>query len=188
MTISRKELGKLEPVTAEDDEQLQKEHDKEYSKNYCEKHRKEKQEYDRKYREDHAEQIKEYLGEYYEENKEVLKPLSRQYYADHKEEDKERHRRWKECNPEKVQAMSRRRNAKRRLLSYEEILPPQWGYVMHHVDDTRVIPIPEMVHRHFSNLDTKEHRRLIDEWMREIRPDLWLIVHTEEAFKMFLEK
>ena len=196
MSISIQKLKSLEPVTAKDDERLKKEAKSEYNKEYNSKHKEERKAYDKKYREEHKEEKKEWDRQYYSENAERLKKRSSQWFAEHKEEAREynkqygidnreklneQHKQYRKDNPEIDSKMIRKCNANRRKLGYEEILPPQPGCVMHHVDDTRVIPIPIEVHRMFLVPDREEHRRLIDEWMFAERPDLWSLVHPLEA-------
>ena len=213
MPISREELGKLKLVTKEDDERLIKEGKKEYLKQYNEKNKEKISKSVRQYYDEHGERIREYSRRYYEENKEVMKANTKQNYKENREEKLEYSKKyyienkevvdeygrkyrlehnkeicehvkkWQMENPEKVRSAQGRSRVKRRNLGYEEILPPQWGCDMHHIDDTHVIPIPTVVHEKFSGRSTEEHIRLVDEWMREVRPDLWLIVQTREAFE-----
>lgn len=127
-----------------------------------------------KYYNDNREERLQYSRGYYEENKECFKEYNKQYNIENKEKLSEQHNQYHRDNPDKVHKWFAKY---KRELGYEEILPAQWGCVMHHVDDTRVIPIPEVVHQQLSGMPREEHRALVDEWMREVRPDLWLLVH-----------
>lgn len=100
---------------------------------------------------------------------------NRRYYSSHRKEFKEWDRKYRMTSDGRIAI--RKARDKRRQLGYIEILPPIWGCAMHHVDDERVIPIPEVVHRKFIGISRSAHRDAIDNWMREIRPDLWLLVH-----------
>ena len=72
---------------------------------------------------------------------------------------------------------TRKQKAKHKKLGYIELLSPSWGCDMHHVDDERVMPIPTVVHQSFSGHSKERHRELIDNWMKEVRPDLYLLAH-----------
>ena len=201
MSISIGGLRKLKPVTKEDDERLIREEKKEYFKQYRLEHQEENKDYMKKYQLDNKENLKEYNRLYGIENREKLTEQNKQYCKDNpdigqkslinfyaKLENKEkrkvytkrynrkhpgkRGRQWRNSEKGRASVAKRKRN-----LGYEEILPPIWGCVQHHVDDTRVIPIPAVVHQQLSGMLREEHRALVDEWMREIRPDLWLLVH-----------
>lgn len=204
MPIKREELRKLKLITGEDDERLKKEARREYDREYHEVHKEEAKEYNSGYYKEHREEMKmntrqnykenreekiEHIKECYIKNKEKMDERSREYRSVHSKEICERVKKWQKDNPGVYLIHCKRSNAKRkRELGYEEILPAQWSCVQHHVDDERVIPIPEVVHRMFSGHSREEHRRLVDEWMREIRPDLWLLVHIEDVFEGALEE
>lgn len=74
---------------------------REYNKNYYQKHKEERKEYERKWRTEHKEQRKETQRRWYEENKEHHKELQKKWREEHKgyfkvwyQENKEYH---KEC-------------------------------------------------------------------------------------------
>ena len=179
MPISIQELRKLKPFTKEDDDKIRKEVKKVYNMEYRETHKEEL----KKYRDEHKEEMSTRDRKYNAEHKKEIDEYNKEFRKTHKKEVLNSIMRWKKNNPDKVAEIDRKMHAKRRSLGYEEILPAQWGCDMHHVDDTHVIPIPSVVHEKLSGRSTEEHIRLVDEWMREVRPDLWLIVHTREAFE-----
>ena len=145
------------------------------------------------YNQDHSEQIAEYNEQWNREHKGQIAEYNKQWNEEHGEQRIQLSKQWREANPEQNLRNRKKGIAKRkRELGYIEILPTVWGCVQHHVDDIHVIPIPAVVHQMFSGYPREEHRRLVDEWMREIRPDLWLIVHTrgpfEDVFREMIER
>lgn len=84
MAISRKEFGKLKPVTSKDNERLKKEAKKEYNEEYNEKNKEVIAAKGKEYRKEHEEERATYMKEYDEGRKEEKKEYMKGYKKIHK--------------------------------------------------------------------------------------------------------
>ena len=159
MTVSREELGKLKPITPEDDERLRKEAIHEYN-------------------EEHKEGKKEYMQKYREENKEGLKEYDRQrnkYHKKHYQENKEEISEYMAKNErtEKGKAIRKEANSRRRGLGFLELNEPFEDSEAHHINENTIVYIPKKLHKSiYHNLKTGqgmvEINNKVVEWLIEI--------------------
>ena len=166
-----------EKKTSETYYQKNKEERLDYACRYYELHEEELKEkhknYSKVYAKIHSDRRRASQRKWRDSHRALFRALARKYC--HSEKGKKTTERYRKS--EKGMINMRKSVSKRKGLGYIELLPPVWGCVMHHVDDEFVIPIPEVVHQIFGGLSREMHREAVDNWMREIRPDLWLLTH-----------
>lgn len=167
MTITREEVGKLKPVTKEDDERLIEEGKKEYMHGWYEENKEELNERGRQYYKEH----KEGISEYYQEHKEEKKIYNKQYKEENKEKLKLSHAKYLQTEAGKI-AMNRFQS-KRRSLGSLTLNEPFEDSEAHHFNKEGVIYIPAELHRNiWHNLNTGqgmvEINNKVVEWLIDI--------------------
>lgn len=132
-------------------------------------------------------QRREQQREYSKEHSDDIKNIVQKWRGRNGEQNRETQRQWRRNNPKKTleymkkyrrtdkgKRYMRKCNARRKGYGFREINYWSIGTVGHHINDDEIVYIPGIVHRMFQTGEKEKHRELIKEWLRNIRPDLYL--------------